>query len=86
VEVNFTVAWDSDALREFHELWAVSPDPAAVRAARAAVEQSLAADPFGTGRHMSEGLWRAHVPPILFHYRIDPDRQLVEITDVQAPG
>ena len=59
------MGWNSDALREFHELWATSPDPAAVRAAREAAERLLAADPSGAGRHLSEGLWRLRVPPLL---------------------
>jgi len=80
--MSFAVGWEPPALHEFHELWAVSPDPAAVRAAREEAERLLGADPVGAGRHLSEGLWRIEVPPLVFHYTIDPARQLVEITDV----
>jgi hypothetical protein len=84
--MNFTVEWDPPALNEFHELWAVSPDPAAIRAARVTAEQLVGGDPHGEGEYLSEDLWRVRVPPLTFYYTIDPDRQLVEITDVQATG
>lgn len=79
--------WEPPVLHEFHELWAVSSDPAAVRAARENAERLLGADPSQAGRHLSEGFWRIDVPPLIHHYSIDPARQVVEITDVQdTPG
>ena len=84
--MNFTVRWRPDAYTELTQLWAVAPDPAAVRDAREEAERLLGADPSGAGRHLSEGLWRLQVPPLLVHYTIDQDRRLVEITDVQSTG
>jgi len=84
--VNFTVGWDPDALSDFHQLWAASPDPAAARTARETVERRLAADPSGAGRHLSEGLWQIRVPPFAIYYRIDPDLHLVETTNVFLTG
>ena len=58
------------------------PDPAAVRAAAEMIEHHLGVDPAGAGRHMSEGLWRIHVSPLLVHYSIDPVEREVKITQV----
>ena len=80
--MNFWVEWETPLRAELHQLWTTAPDPAAVRGAAEKVEQLLAADPYSNGRHLSEGLWRLHVPPLVVHYTIDPDRQYVEITDV----
>jgi hypothetical protein len=82
--VNFTVKWETDIRRELHYLWAYGPDPAAVRAASDTAEERLAADPFGVGQHVSEGLWRLSVPPLLLHYEIDKEQQVVKITGVMA--
>ena len=82
--MNFTVRWEPDIYIELTQLWAISPDPAAVRAAREKVEVALADDPFRAGRHLSEGLWPLYVPPLVVHYTIDREQLLVEITDVQA--
>lgn len=84
--MNFTVKWETGIRRELHYLWIAAPDPAAVRVASDAAEERLAADPYGAGRHLSEGLWLIHVPPLVLNYTIDPDRRLVEITDVQYTG
>ena len=80
--MKFTVEWEPPIRHELHELWAVAPDPAAVRAAHDEVERLLGTDPFGAGRHLSEGLWRLVVPPLVVHYTINPDARMVEITDV----
>lgn len=84
--MNFTVGWEQDAYRELVQLWAIAPDPAAVRTARETAERLLAADPLGGGRHLAEGLWQLHVPPLVVCYTVDPSRQHVEITDVFHPA
>jgi hypothetical protein len=84
--VNFTVEWEPATRTELHQLWAVSPDPAAVRAARDEAERLLGADPVRNGRHVAEGVWPIHVPPLLVYYTIDTGRQRVLITDVIHTG
>ncbi|HJZ54449.1 MAG TPA: hypothetical protein VKE74_05800 [Gemmataceae bacterium] len=67
---------------ELHQLWAISPDPAAVRTAADTAERLLAADPVGNGRYLSEELWKIEISPLAIYYTIDPSRQHVQITDV----
>jgi hypothetical protein len=80
--VNFTVEWEPEAWGELHQLWAVAADPAAVRAAAEEAERLLGDDPTGKGQHLSEGLWRLRVPPLVVHFAVDPDLQYVRITDI----
>ena len=80
--MNFTVGWDSDAEHALHVEWAASSDPAAVRAAAQTAEYLLALDPSGNGRHLSEGLWKIRVPPLVIHYTIDMSSRHVQVTDV----
>lgn len=79
--MNWTVGWEPSVRSEMHQLWAISPDPAAVRSAAETVERNLASDPTGSGQHLSEGLWRIVVAPLVVHYTIDTARRHVEITD-----
>lgn len=80
--MNFAVKWESDGRRELHHVWVLAPDPAAVRAAAEAAERLLANDPFGCGQHLVEDLWRVTFPPLVVYYTIDPDEQLVTISNV----
>ena len=81
--MNFGVDWGSGIRKELHLLWATAPDPAAVRNAAEKVEQQLGTDPYQSGKHLSEGLWRIVVPPLVAHYSIDASSRSVEITDVR---
>lgn len=79
--MSWTVTWEPAANTDFMYAWAATPDPAALWAARDAAVGSLAADPYA-GRHLSEGLWVFHAPPLRLCYTIDPDRRRVDITDL----
>jgi hypothetical protein len=81
VAVSFTVSWVPNIRRELHLLWVTASDPAAVRVASDTIEQLLINDPTGSGTHLSEGLWRIVVAPLVVHYTIDTTRRHVEITD-----
>ena len=80
--MNFAVAWEPDVRRELHSVWATAPDPKAVRDAADEIDRRLAADPYGSGRHLAEGLWRTVVPPLAVYYTIDPIQNAVVISDV----
>ncbi len=80
--MNWTVDHAPGIRGEALELWAVSPDLAAARAALGEIETRLASDPTAAGRHLSEGLWKITAPPFAAFYTIDPERRYVEITDV----
>lgn len=79
--MNWTVSWKPDIRRELHLIWATSPDSVAVRTASDTIEQLLGADPTANGEHLSEGLWRVILAPLVVHYTIDETLRHVEITD-----
>ena len=79
--MNWTVEWEPDVWNELHQLWAISPDPASVRAASETAKQLLQVNPLG-GLLLSEGLWRVMVPPLAVYYSVDLNRHYVRITDV----
>lgn len=80
--MNYRVGWVPDTYIELAYIWALAPDPAAVRLASRAIELELATDPELKGRHLAEGLWKLVRPLLVVHYTIDPDRREVWITDV----
>ena len=82
--MNFTVRWERAALRQLTSVWLQATDRNAVTAAQALTDQLLRRDPFGNGRHLSEGLYRLDVPPIAVYYTIDLLAQSVEITTIRA--
>ena len=80
--MSFTVRWHPTGRGELHQVWVTAPNPAAVRAAAEAAERILANDPFGSGQHLAEGLWRAVVPPLVVYYSIDTAQRVVVISNV----
>lgn len=80
--MSWTVKWEPAIFTQVTYLWVQSPDPKAVRDGYDAVNRALGADLYAAGRHQSEGLWRAEVPPLVVQYEIDPDARLVTITAV----
>ncbi len=79
---NFTVDWEPAAEIDLARLWLNAPDPLAVTRAQAEIDRLLERDPVGNGRHLSEGLYRLHVPPLAVTYTIDTEQKLVKV--VQA--
>lgn len=80
--MNHQVESRPEADDDLIDIWTSAPDQAAVTAASATIERQLATDPHGAGQYLSEGLWRIVVPPLVVHYVIYPDRNVVEITNV----
>jgi mRNA-degrading endonuclease RelE of RelBE toxin-antitoxin system len=80
--MNFTVDWEKGAENDLMDLWLAAPDQRAITTASAAIDQLLSTDPYAFGQHLSEGLWRLRVPPLVVHYSIDPNQQHVEVTAV----
>jgi hypothetical protein len=81
--MNYTVDWEADAEIELARIWLGAPDPDAVTEAQAEIDRLLSRDPTGNGRHLSEGLWRIHVPPLAATYTIDSNRRQVKVTGVR---
>lgn len=80
--MTYRVEWVPDTYIELAYIWALAPDPAAVRLASRAIEIDLATDPHLTGQYLSEGLWKLVRPLLVVHYTIDTDQREVWITDV----
>lgn len=80
--MSWTVKWDPPIYIKLTHLWILAPDPPAVREGRDAVDRVLGTDPHAAGEHLSEGLWRAEVPPLVVYYEIDAHARLVKITNV----
>ncbi len=78
--MNFTVDWDKSTENDLMELWLAASDQRAITAATAAVDQLLSEDPFSFGLHLSEGLWRIRVPPLVVHDTIDTALRHVQVT------
>jgi len=78
----FAVIWLPNVLSDLATLWVQAPNRRAVTDAQARIDQLLGANPTGHGRHLSEGLYHLHVPPLAVTYTIDTNRRRVEVTSV----
>jgi hypothetical protein len=78
----FTVEWEPGAEDELAGIWLQASDPAAVTRAQAQADQLLAQDPLGNGRHMSEGLHRIDVPPLVLTYTVNAKQRKVTVNGV----
>jgi mRNA-degrading endonuclease RelE of RelBE toxin-antitoxin system len=54
----------------------------AITRAQDTADRRLAADPFRYGRHLSEGLYRLDVPPLVIYYTVLTDARVVKVTEV----
>jgi hypothetical protein len=80
--MNYTVEWEADAEVELARLWLLAPDPAAITRAQAEIDRLLSRNPDGHGRHLSEDIWRMHVPPLAVTYTIDTAARRVQVNGV----
>ena len=83
---NFTVELVPAAENGLADAYLRSGDVAAVVRADAAVAAVLSADPTGGGRHVSEGLYRLTVPPLVYLYEVDLPRRHVTVVRVRTIG
>ncbi len=80
--MGFKVKWTKRALSDLASVWMAAADRSAVTSAQITVDRILAADPKGYGTHLSEGLWRVEVLPILVHFEIDDAAGKVRVTQL----
>jgi hypothetical protein len=84
---RYTVDWDPEAEDDLARAWMRASDPSAVTRAQVEADRLLAQDPIGNGRHLSEGLYRMEVPPLIVSYTVDTVRQHAQVTSVALlPG
>lgn len=77
----YTVEWRPEAENELARIWLrYVAARGAITAAQARLDQLLARDPLGSGRHRSEGLYRIDVPPLCCTYTVDAKQHRVEVT------
>jgi hypothetical protein len=67
-------------------VWIQSPDRQAVTTAQARIDQLLAADPFGHGTPVSEGLYVIEERPLRAQFQVPEDDRVVTVVSVrEAP-
>lgn len=81
---RYRVEWEPAAEDELARIWLRSSDPQAVTLAQAQADQLRARDPIAHGRHLSEGLYRLDMPPLVLTFTINAADRLVEVTWVRA--
>jgi hypothetical protein len=80
--MNFEVDWNDDALSALAASWVGALDREAVTAAQEAIDRLLAADPYGNGWHVSEGLYAIDVPPLRAQFEVAEREKLVTVVSV----
>jgi plasmid stabilization system protein ParE len=81
---NFAVELLPAAEDDLAAIWPASPDRVGVTRADAVACQLLSDDPAGRSAHLSEGLYRLTVAPLVYYFSIDDARKLVRVATVRA--
>ncbi len=81
---SYKVKWRKLALRGLATAFLNAANRKAITQAQARADQLLAQSPHNCGKHLSEGLYRLAVPPLVLTYTIDDDRRMVEVTSLYA--
>ncbi len=77
---QYTVEWTATAEDQLAEIWLNAVDPLAVTISQATIDDLLARNPLGHGSDVSEGLRKAHVPPLTAYYEVHQSRSTVEVS------
>jgi hypothetical protein len=80
----FSVDWPPDILASLADIWLQASDRQAVTNAETHIDRLLSRDLLGQGIHISEGLYRLEVPPLIVTYTVDLTRHHVEISSIRA--
>jgi hypothetical protein len=80
---RYAVDYVAEAENELARLWVDSSDPQAVADASNLIDDLLAQDPHNHGRHLSEGLYRIEIQPLVVTYSIDEALHRVEVNWVR---
>ena len=81
---EFEVTYQPVAEDQLADAWLTAPDRNAVTTAQATIDRLLAADPHGHGRHLTEGLFTLHVPPLQVYFTVDDERKHVWVEAVRT--
>jgi plasmid stabilization system protein ParE len=80
----YSVDWLPDAQQELADIWLLAADRLAVTRAQAEIDRLLASNPLGSGAHLSEGLYKVFVAPLLAFYEVQHGERLVEVSNVKS--
>jgi hypothetical protein len=80
--MNYAVDYLPVAEDALADAWLRAADPGAVTTASAHIDRLLAADPFGNGHLLHEGLYQLVEPPLTVFYTVDPAQRRVEVSQV----
>jgi hypothetical protein len=78
----YTLVWTLEARIDLATVWIDATDRAAVNQAADQAEAILRSYPFGQAVHVSEGLWRLVVRPLVVHFAVDTSTRTVTISQV----
>jgi hypothetical protein len=78
----FSVEWPPEVLSDLADIWLNAPNRQAVTDAEAEIDRLLCRDPHTKGLHLSEGLYRLDVAPLVVTYTVDLTQHHVEVTSV----
>ena len=81
--MNYTVAWEDDAVIDLTVIWNGAPDRRAVTAAQAKIDRLLAANPLGNGYPVSEGLYAIAAHPLHAQFEISDADRSVKVVSVR---
>jgi len=81
---GFGVDWSQDTEDDLATIWLTASDPGAVTQAQAEIDRLLSRNPLGNGQHISEGLYRLVLPPLIVTYTIDQGNRQVEVVSVRT--
>jgi hypothetical protein len=79
---SYTVEWSDEAKDQLASIWLQSSDRRAVTTAEAGIDRLLKRDPLGSGRLLSEGLYRLDWPPLAAYFEMDESSHEVRVSDV----
>ena len=76
----YQVIWEPDAEQMLADIWLDSADPNSITTALAEADRFLSHDPFQLPQHLSEGLYRIDVPPLVLTFTIEEHARIAKVT------
>ena len=77
--MTYKVIWENSALSEVAAEFVVDESKLAIIDASRKINIALEVDPYGSGSHLSEGLYYIDRPPLRGIYSIDDEQKIVKI-------
>jgi hypothetical protein len=78
----YSVEWLPEASDALALLWLQATNRQAITSAQADIDDALARNPFTSGHHVSEGLYRMVAQPLVVAYSVDTRSKKVKVSHV----